>query len=58
MQFEQIDATGCRLVGAITKELSHRGPKHHAIVLGKNTNDGLIYVAESMHYGYQVATYS
>lgn len=57
MQLEQVDATGCRVIGAITKELGHAGPKHHAIVIGKNLSDGLVYVAESTNYGYQVVTY-
>ena len=42
MQFEQIDITGCRLIGAITK-LGHVGPKHHGIVIGRNFPDGKIY---------------
>jgi hypothetical protein len=37
--------------------LGHAGPKHHAIVIGKNLSDDLIYVAESMDHGYQVTTY-
>lgn len=52
---QQIDMTGGRLVGAITK-LGHTGPKHHAIVLGKNPIDGKVYVAEKMAEGDQVAT--
>ena len=56
MELEQIDVTGCRLIGAITEELSHLGPKHHAIVIGRNIKDGLIYVAEHMHTGYQLET--
>lgn len=57
MDLQQTDVTGCRLVGAITKELGHAGPKHHAIVLGKSIVDGLVYIAESMHTGYQISTY-
>lgn len=53
MNLVQVEDTGCRLVGAIT-ELGHAGPKHHAVILGMNLLDGLIYVAEHMHYGYQV----
>jgi len=57
MNLKQIDVTGCRLEGAITKELGHAGPKHHAVVLGKNESDDQVYIAESMHFGYQVATF-
>jgi hypothetical protein len=56
MYLQQIDVTGSRLVGAITKELGMDGPKHHAVVLGRGF-DGLIYVAELMTYGYQIVTY-
>jgi hypothetical protein len=56
MSFEQIDITGCRLVGAITK-IGHIGPKHHGIVIGRNFLDGKIYVAENNHDGYRLATY-
>lgn len=55
MNFEQIDVTGSRLVGAIT-ELGHVGPKHHGIVIGRNIFDGNVYVAENCHTGYQLAT--
>lgn len=58
MQLQQIDVTGCRLVGAITRELGHAGPKHHAVILGKNLFDNQIYIAEHMHTGYQVSTYA
>ena len=57
MKFEQVDVTGCRLIGAINKELGHAGPKHHGVIIGKNLDDENIYVAESMHTGYQLATY-
>jgi hypothetical protein len=57
MHLQQIDVTGCRLVGAITKELGMDGPKHHAVVLGKGTFDGEIYIAELMDSGYQFTTY-
>jgi hypothetical protein len=53
----QTEFTGCRLVGAITKELGHNGPKHHTIILGENFNDGETYIAESMNTNYQVSTY-
>ncbi|OOV86301.1 hypothetical protein [Oceanospirillum linum] len=43
---------------AISKGLEHLGPKHHAIVLGKNIKDGLVYIAERVHTGYQVVTYN
>ena len=55
MNFEQVDITGSRLVGAIT-ELGHAGPKHHGIVVGRNFLDGNVYVAENCHTGYQLAT--
>lgn len=58
MNLQQIDVTGSRLVGAITKELGHVGPKHHAVILGQNISDGHVYIAESMDHGYQIATYS
>jgi len=32
---QQIDVTGARLVGAITKELGFDGPKHHPWCSGK-----------------------
>ena len=57
MHLEQIDATGCKLIGAMTKGLGYSGPKHHAIVIGKGISDGLIYIAESMSSGYQIKTY-
>jgi len=52
MQLQQIDVTGARLVGAITKELGFDGPKHHAMVLGQGMFDGVIYPAELMAGGY------
>ncbi|MBC8551805.1 MAG: hypothetical protein H8D23_19325 [Candidatus Brocadiales bacterium] len=55
MNFEQVDITGSRLIGAIT-ELGHNGPKHHGIVIGQYPLDGNIYVAENCHLGYQLAT--
>lgn len=57
MHLQQIDVTGWRLVGAITKELGMDGPKHHAVVLGRGTFDGEVYIAELMNSGYQIATY-
>ena len=57
MKLQQVDVTGCRLIGAMTKELGHAGPKHHGIILGRSEDDN-IYVAESMHFGYQACTYS
>lgn len=42
MHLQQIDVTGARLVGAITKELGFDDPKHHASILGKNIFDGEI----------------
>lgn len=57
MSLKQIDVTGCRVIGAITKELGHDGPKHHALVLGQSLFDGEIYVAELMTSGPQVVTY-
>jgi hypothetical protein len=58
MHLQQIDVTGCRLVGAITKELGMDGPKHHAVVLGKNLFDGEIYIAELMRNGPQISTFN
>jgi hypothetical protein len=55
MEFELINMSGSRLIGAITK-IGHIGPKHHGIIIGKNKNDNQIYVAEHMHSGYQLAT--
>lgn len=57
MHLQQIDVTGCRLVGAITKELGMDGPKHHAVVLGSGIFDGEVYIAELMSTGYQITTY-
>lgn len=53
----QIDVTGCRIVGAISKDLGHSGPKHHGVILGRSVTDNLIYIAESMSTGYRVCTY-
>jgi len=38
-------------------ELDHIGPKHHAVVIGRDAANNQVYVAENMHYGYQLATY-
>lgn len=57
MHLQQIDVTGCRLVGAITKELGMDGPKHHAIVLGKNIVDDEVYIVELMRNGPQISTF-
>lgn len=57
MQLRQIDVTGSRLIGAITKELGLDGPKHHAVILGQGVADGEVYVAELMQHGYQIASY-
>lgn len=57
MELQQIDVTGCRIVGAIDKTLGHAGPKHHGVILGLNQADNKIYVAESMHFGYQLVSY-
>jgi len=56
MDFEQIDVTGCRAVGAIT-DIGHVGPKHHGIIIGRHASDNQVYIAENMHTGYQLATY-
>ncbi|MFW8589714.1 lecithin retinol acyltransferase family protein [Glaciecola sp. 2405UD65-10] len=56
MELIKIDLTGCRLVGAITKELGHAGPKHHALVLGKHPLSDEIYIIENMSSQYQVTT--
>ena len=58
MQLQQNEVTGYRLVGAITKELGHAGPKHHAVILGHSLIDNQIYIAESMNFGYQISTYA
>lgn len=55
LDFEQVDITGSRLVGAIT-ELGHIGPKHHGIIIGCHPIDRKIYVAENRKTGYQLAT--
>lgn len=57
MSLQQIDVTGCRLVGAITKELGMDGPKHHAVVLGQSIFDGEVYIVELMGDGCKIATY-
>jgi len=57
MNLTQIDHTGSRIVGALTK-LGHTGPKHHGIIIGQNIYDGKVYVAESRHTtGYVLAIY-
>lgn len=56
MHLQQIDVTGCRLVGAITKDLGMDGPKHHAVILGRCVFDGEIYIAELMDTGHQIST--
>lgn len=58
MNLQQIDVTGCRIVGAITKDLGHAGPKHHGVILGKSLLDNKIYIAESMQFGYQICDYN
>ncbi|MEH0373845.1 hypothetical protein [Vibrio mimicus] len=57
MELQQIDVTGCRIVGAIDKTLGHAGPKHHGVILGLNRLDNKVYIAESMRFGYQLASY-
>lgn len=57
MQLQQIDVTGARIVGAITRELGFDGPKHHAVILGRGFHDGETYIAELMAHGHQIATY-
>lgn len=57
MQLQQVDVTGARIDGAITKELGFDSPKHHAVVLGRGMFDGVVYLAELMAGGYQVATF-
>jgi hypothetical protein len=58
MELQQIDVTGCRLVGAMSAGLGHAGPKHHAVILGHSLIDGHVYIAEHMDFGYQVSTYA
>ncbi|GAB4356099.1 MAG: hypothetical protein Kow006_22960 [Gammaproteobacteria bacterium] len=56
MNFDQIDITGCRAVAALTR-LGFLGPRHHAIVVGRNTGDGQVYLAESTREaGYRLLT--
>ncbi|MFK5948968.1 MAG: hypothetical protein QM500_09405 [Methylococcales bacterium] len=57
MEFQQVDITGCRLIGAITK-IGHAGPKHHGIVIGRNIDDQKIYIAEHCHTGYKLTNYN
>lgn len=58
MQFEQIDITGCRIVGSLSR-LGRFGPQHHGIVLGRSTADGQIYIAEnSREAGYRLTTHA
>lgn len=57
MHLQQIDVTGCRLIGAITKDLGMDGPKHHAVILGRSVFDGEVYIAELMDTGHQISTY-
>lgn len=56
MEFEQIDITGCRLVGALTR-LGHIGPKHHGIVIGYCREEDKIYVADQKLQGYRLIDY-
>lgn len=58
MDLQQIDVTGCRIIGAIDKTLGHIGPKHHGIILGQSPINQEVYIAENMHYGYQISTYT
>ena len=55
MSFQQVETTGSRLVGAISK-LGHIGPKHHGIVIGEDETSREVYVAENNHTGYQLVT--
>jgi hypothetical protein len=56
MDFEQIDITGCRLVGALTK-LGHIGPKHHGIIIGYCHENDNVYVADQKLQGYRLLTF-
>lgn len=58
MDLRQIDVTGCRIVGAITKELGHAGPKHHGVILGENILSREIYIAESLLTGYTICSFT
>lgn len=49
----QTKYTGSRLIGAMTK-LGHAGPKHHAVVIGMESQHRMTYVAESDRYGYRI----
>ncbi len=57
MELQQIDVTGCRIIGAIEKALGHLGPKHHGVILGQSSINQEVYIAEHMHTGYQMSTY-
>ena len=52
----QNEFTGSKLIGSMPL-LGEIGPKHHGIVLGTSAIDNKVYVAESMHNGYQFAEY-
>ncbi len=56
MEFQQIDITGCRLIGALSK-LGHIGPKHHGVIIGRSMEDRQIYIAENCDTGYGLTTY-
>lgn len=58
MDLNQTDVTGCRIIGAINKELGHLGPKHHGVILGESPINQETYIAESTHGGCQICTYT
>jgi hypothetical protein len=55
INLELIEVTGCRVTGAMFP-IGRLGPKHHAIILGRNVINGLVYIAELLSSGYQIST--
>ena len=53
MEFEVIEQTGFRAIGSLAK-IGVIGPKHYAVVIGRNSLDGRIYVAEQQVSGYHL----
>lgn len=56
INFLEIETTGHKIFGSISG-LGKIGPKHYGVILGAHPVDGKIYIAESMHNQYQLATY-
>lgn len=53
VKLKPICATGSKIIGPISKVAL----EHHAIILGEHEVSKHVYIAESMHYGYQYDTY-